>query len=226
MKSHSIAIVGFNYKSLDQKAAKMAKLAARRSRQDLNQAASDIGRDLLKVKVNLNHGQFVAWLRGEFDLSVRTAQRYMAAAQLVAKSETVSRLKPSVLYQLSAPSTPPAVQDEILRRVAAGEEISIADIVAAHKELQASEAKKSKGPKQLHEGKVITKPRAKAKPRMSDRSDVAAVDVNTPYIRMKTEVGRKLVQRKAPADQRYFWVRIKREHDYLLICEVRKSPPR
>jgi hypothetical protein len=57
----------------------------------------------------LEHGEWQAWLAENFDLSLRTAQNYCAAAEYVArakgKSATVAdfaNLSPSVLYHLAA----------------------------------------------------------------------------------------------------------------------------
>jgi hypothetical protein len=50
------------------------------------------------------HGEWLPWLEKNFDRSERSAQRYIAAAEYVAKSDTVadfSNLAPSVLYQLA-----------------------------------------------------------------------------------------------------------------------------
>jgi hypothetical protein len=52
------------------------------------------------------HGEWLPWLEKNFDLSARTAQRYIATAEYVAsKSDTVSyfsNLAPTVLYWLAA----------------------------------------------------------------------------------------------------------------------------
>jgi hypothetical protein len=50
------------------------------------------------------HGEWLPWLEENFDRSERSAQRYIAAAEYVAKSDTVadfSNLSPTVLYQLA-----------------------------------------------------------------------------------------------------------------------------
>jgi hypothetical protein len=50
------------------------------------------------------HGQWMPWLAENFDLSYRTALRYVSAAEYVAKSDAVAdfaNLSPTVLYELA-----------------------------------------------------------------------------------------------------------------------------
>ena len=64
------------------------------------------GQDLTTVKDQLEHGEFLDWIKSEFQRSPRTAQRYISAAVWAeGKSDTVSHLSPSKLYLLAAPST-------------------------------------------------------------------------------------------------------------------------
>ena len=87
-------IVGYNYATLPRDVAKSAKLAAIRIKSTLNENLIEIGSDLRAMKKKLPYGQFGAWIRAEFGMTERTAQRYMAAARLVAKSDTVSHPSP------------------------------------------------------------------------------------------------------------------------------------
>ncbi len=81
----------------------------------------EIGRDLIEVKAKLQHGQFESWLAQEFDLTDRTAQNYMRAAEYMAdKSETVSFLTPASIYLLSAPSAPEGVYEKVVERLEKG----------------------------------------------------------------------------------------------------------
>ena len=75
----------------------------------------DTGRDLQEVKSKLEHGQFEGWLKREFDMDVRTAQRFMRVAKWAeGKNDIVSHLTPSTIYLLSAPSTPQAIQEKVV----------------------------------------------------------------------------------------------------------------
>jgi hypothetical protein len=65
----------------------------------------EIGKLLIESREHLEHGDWQAWLTENFDLSYRTAHRYVGAAEYVAaKSDTVSdfaNLSPTVLYELA-----------------------------------------------------------------------------------------------------------------------------
>lgn len=97
-----------------------------------------IGQRLATVKGLLPHGQFADWCQVEFDMSDRTAQRMMAAAEVFgSKSDTVSLLSDSAMYLLSGPSVPEAARDEV---IAVAREIGksptkaeVKEIIDAHK---------------------------------------------------------------------------------------------
>jgi hypothetical protein len=63
----------------------------------------DIGGLLTEAKAHMKHGEWLPWLRNEFSMSERSAQRYMKAHEFT-KSATVSdfNLSPTALYLLSA----------------------------------------------------------------------------------------------------------------------------
>jgi Protein of unknown function (DUF3102) len=62
-----------------------------------------IGILLLEAKQHVKHGEWLPWLQKEFSLSSRSAEKYMRAADFVAKNELSSNLNlsPSALYLLS-----------------------------------------------------------------------------------------------------------------------------
>jgi len=63
----------------------------------------------------LGHGRFTGWIESEFPFSVRTAQRYLAIAQLAkGKSDTVSLLPPATVRMLAKKSTPPEIVAEVI----------------------------------------------------------------------------------------------------------------
>src|SRR6266700_3589333 len=66
-----------------------------------------IGKLLIEAKAQLEHGQWLPWLKANFGSDERTARNYMTAAKLAAKSESDSdlkltdlKLKPGALYNL------------------------------------------------------------------------------------------------------------------------------
>jgi hypothetical protein len=128
----AIAKPGFDYATLDPDVAGEARDAADRIRalgQRQNEAIIAIGEELVAVKDKLHHGHFGAWLKVEFGMGVSTAERYMRVAKtFAAKIVTVTNLKPSTLYLLSAKSTPAPVRQEIIKRLNGGEPISDRDV--------------------------------------------------------------------------------------------------
>ena len=91
-----------------------------------------IGQKLTEVKALLQHGQFETWCSVEFDMSQRTAQRMMSAAEVFGgKSDTVSLLSDSVMYMLSGPSVPEAARVEVIEQAkATGESPTKAEVQA------------------------------------------------------------------------------------------------
>src|SRR3954470_3532232 len=113
--------VGFDYSTVPVDVAKEARAVAARIN-ERNRAAQaailETGRDLLAIKERLEHGRFLAWIDAEFGMTPRTAQRYMSAAAVLGdKSDIVSFLPPTTIYQLAAPSMPPPVREEIVERI-------------------------------------------------------------------------------------------------------------
>src|SRR5262249_5202495 len=84
-------------------------------------AVIEIGRELISIKGQLEHGQFTEWVEIECGFSLRSAENYMrAAAFAVGKSETVSLLRPATAYRLAAKSAPPEVVSAVIRSIEAG----------------------------------------------------------------------------------------------------------
>jgi len=94
----------------------------------------EIGRRLTEAKDLCGHGNWLAWLEHEFRWSDDTARNYMRCYQL-SKSRTVRNLEDldlplRGLYLLARPSTPETARQEVIERVASGEEISHAQVKA------------------------------------------------------------------------------------------------
>jgi len=111
----------------------------------------EIGRDLLAVKEQLEHGQFREWLSCEFGM---TAQNYMQAARAFGdKSEIISLLPQALVYQLAAPSTPAPVRDEIVKRFDSGEHIHASEIKFALREARKAERTRGQGTREKTDAK-------------------------------------------------------------------------
>jgi hypothetical protein len=116
----------FNYKSVSPLVEKFLRGQAERIQRGLTLSIIQTGKSLMEAKRHLSHGQFLKWIEFEAGLHVRTAQAYMQVAQWAkGKGTMVSRLPPSLLYLLSAPSTPDNFQTELLERLEAGERIHV-----------------------------------------------------------------------------------------------------
>lgn len=115
---------GFDYADLPAEVAVEAREVADRVREAHARTVQTViamGRELLRVKGKLTHGQFGRWLDAEFGGGARTAQNYMSAAERFAdKSETVSYLPTTTVYQLASPSTPEKVRHEVVALAEAG----------------------------------------------------------------------------------------------------------
>ncbi|MFB2772659.1 DUF3102 domain-containing protein [Pelatocladus sp. BLCC-F211] len=119
---------GFNYavltpqvRILVQGKTSELKSLMRRSAQDI----IDIGQKLTEVKQQLGHGNFRAWLKAEFDWSVRTAARFMQVA-IQFKNANLAHLNISIsaLYLLAKPSTPEKARKQALEIAKEGENVT------------------------------------------------------------------------------------------------------
>lgn len=168
----------FDYAALTGNVATAAREAADRIRERIRGqqvAIFDIGRDLIAMKETLGHGHFLAWVAAEFGMSDRTARSFMQVADVLgSKSEIVSDLPPTVLYQLSAPSTPEPVRDEVIQRIEEGERLPPDEIRFKIKEARAAErkaaadAKLTKGQKNYRK-RVLRDHEAEAAARAAER---------------------------------------------------------
>ena len=90
----------------------------------------EIGRRLVEAKKLVPHGCWLPWLNNEFGWHVRTARRFMQVHELTLKWDTVSLLSLPVTgaYLLAEPSTSDSVREEVLKRAAAGEEMTVSKV--------------------------------------------------------------------------------------------------
>ena len=116
----------FDYDSVSSPVAKFLKGQADRIRHQHVSSIVNIGKALLEAKRHLSHGAFQGWVESEVCMPVRTAQAYMRVAHWVSanKNTAIGRLPPTILYILSAPSTPQDFVSDILSRLEAGELIA------------------------------------------------------------------------------------------------------
>jgi hypothetical protein len=87
-----------------------------------------IGRHLTECRQFLDHGQWLPWLKHEFNWTEQTALNYMRVYSLGLKSKTIldsDIISLTALYYLARPSTPLVVRKEIIERAEAGEPITV-----------------------------------------------------------------------------------------------------
>jgi hypothetical protein len=120
---------GFQYSSVDPSVARFLKGQAQRINHTNSRSITNVGKDLLEAKRYLAHGAFVSWVEQEVGMPARTAQTYMQVAQWVAgKNARVAHLPASLLYILSAPSTPESLVMDILADVEAGKHVAVPSV--------------------------------------------------------------------------------------------------
>lgn len=124
---------GFDYAMLPVDAALNARAAAERIKLRLKRTVEDIieiGRELTAVKADLPHGHFLPWIAAEFEMSQQTANNFTSVYERFGngKLPIISNLNPTILYALSAPSTPESVIDKALEKAESGEKVTVADV--------------------------------------------------------------------------------------------------
>jgi len=91
----------------------------------------EIGRRLVDCRENhLDHGEWLPWLKREFDWSRQTADRFIHVFEAADKLPKLSNLEVPIsgLYLLTAPSASPEARDEIIERAEAGEKMPLAEV--------------------------------------------------------------------------------------------------
>jgi hypothetical protein len=102
--------------------------AADRVRGLIRASVIEVGRELLAIKRQLKHGQFVAWVEHDCQLSIRAAQRAMRAAEMVEKNDKLSYLPPDGLLALASRSASKPIVAEIIAQIETGAQPTASDI--------------------------------------------------------------------------------------------------
>lgn len=165
--------VGFDYTALPVDSALTARAAAERIKLRLKRTVEDIieiGRELTTVKDELPHGQFLPWIAAEFEMSERTARDFMRVHERFGgKSAIIADFKPTILYALSAPSTPESVIDLAIERVEAGDKVTVAEV----KEWKAMEAELEEEKRRTQEFREESNERRKKIRELEQQLDLA-----------------------------------------------------
>jgi len=113
-------VVGFDYSPLPTNVVNDLRAAVAAIQGVACKHLRETGNHLLAVKDLLPHGQFTAWAKVELGMSIRSVQRYMAAAEFFAgKSDNLSYLPADIIYRLSSRSAPVDVVAAIVAAAAA-----------------------------------------------------------------------------------------------------------
>ena len=129
MNDISVPVRAFNYDALDPVLAADARAVAARIKVRVRESYAETGRELIDMKERLGHGRFGVWLQAEFDMTARSAERYMAVGRLLqANSDIVSHLPPATVQALAAPSLSEEVRSTCLSRLRDGIALSARDV--------------------------------------------------------------------------------------------------
>ena len=199
---------GFDYDAFGGNVTTDLRATATRIRARLANSVIETGRDLLEVKERLPHGDFIRWVEAECLITSRTAQNMMTAARWVeGKSETVSHLQPTLIYLLSAPSTPTNIQAEFVARIESGECVSAdaarAEIAAAREAKREAEREAAKLARQTPEGKAWEESRAAREQRQLASAERKYQKEQERRAKAHAAIGRILIEDVSDLDRLY-----------------------
>jgi CheY-like chemotaxis protein len=130
----------FDYTSLDKNTADFVLQETQKIKSLIKQTVEGIietGERLHRVKEKLKHGEFMTWVENEIKCHYSTALHFMRVWETFGEQkEQISDIgiNVSVLYLLSAPSTPKELRTEIVEMAKAGNSVSFAEAKRLKKE--------------------------------------------------------------------------------------------
>jgi hypothetical protein len=132
---NDVAIPQAQQAALDKHAAAIRECAERIRKRSLDELV-EIGRHLAEVKKILGHGNFLPWLKHEFDWSEDTAERYIALHALKQQipHEQNLGLTVTALAALGRSTTPPGAVDAVVEKVRAGDRPTVSEVRATIRE--------------------------------------------------------------------------------------------
>ena len=105
-------------------------------KQQAGSAFLEIGRRLCEAKAQLDHGQWLKWLKEQADMSVSSAERLMQVSKKYSNSATLRNLSYSKVLALL--SVPDEERERFAEEVNAGE-LSVRELRQAIRDIQCSE---------------------------------------------------------------------------------------
>lgn len=130
-------------------ATERIKLRLKRTAEDI----IAIGQDLILIKAELGHGQFLPWIEMHFDMGQTQAHRFIQVAERFGQIHQFGEFKPSVLYELAAPSTPESVVQEVSAKVEAGEVVSVKEVQELKRQAKEAQTEKERLQRELNVNK-------------------------------------------------------------------------
>lgn len=219
----------FDYSQLDLETSVFIREQTREIRGLMRRTAQgivDVGQKLLDIKEKLGHGNFLNWLKQEFDWSELTAQRFMQVARRFESANLLDlEIAPSALYILSAPSTPESVREEAFSRAKAGESITYKAAKEIKQKYQSnSNVKKDEEIGKDEETKKVepeTKSVSNVRSSLLDRPRTRAIE-SLPKQEILAVIPKKITEKGQTVARRGSWHQLGEKH--LLYCGEPNSP--
>ena len=135
----------FSYAALSREDEVAAREDAALIKSNMRKAAEaviEVGLALKRQKERLPHGMFLPWISSEFEMSGRSARRFMDRAETWgSKLATVANLRdqtPKMIDEFFASDTPQEVRDHVEALLVDGEKVTAADIKRLKAEAKAA----------------------------------------------------------------------------------------
>lgn len=128
--------------------------ATERIKLRLQRTAEDIiaiGQDLILIKNQLPHGQFLPWVEQHFEMTRRTATNFMSVAERFGANGKLFPISSTVLCELASPSTPDEVVQQITEKAQAGESVSVAEVKALKQQIKEEQQAKQQAIQELEQ---------------------------------------------------------------------------
>ena len=128
-------------------ATERIKLRLRRTAEDI----VAIGQDLILIKNQLPHGQFMPWIQQHFERKQQTANNFISVASRFGSNSQLLGISPTALYELAAPSTPEEVINQVTEKAQAGESVSVAEVKALKQQVKEEQQAKQQAIQELQQ---------------------------------------------------------------------------
>ena len=103
-----------------------------------------IGQDLIILKEELGHGNFLPFIKSRYQLTHATVHNFMRVAEQFGSNIKLFDISPTVLYELAKPSMPEEVKEHITAKIEAGETVSVKEVQALKKQIKEEQEAKDK----------------------------------------------------------------------------------